>query len=89
VKRRASDLGAQPIPLQGTVLDMDAYRPREVEAYLILNAKVSYAVTSWLTLGLEGTNLADKRYVLPKTLAFPFDYQGAGRNLSFLARANF
>jgi iron complex outermembrane receptor protein len=88
VRRRASEVGLQPIPLQGTVLDMDAYRPTAVAPYLQLNAKVSYSFGHGITASLVATNLLDKTYYLDKTLAFPFDYRGPRRNLSLVLKVD-
>jgi iron complex outermembrane receptor protein len=86
VLRRSTDVGSQPLPLQGTVLDMDTYRPTEVAPYFSLNTKLTYAFTKGFSVSLAGTNLTDKTYYMAKTLAFPFDYQGAGRNISLILK---
>ena len=87
VQRRSSDTGTQPIPLQGTILDMDQYRPTAVASWLSLNTKLGYDLARGFNLALGVTNLLDKKYYLDKPGAFPFDYQGAGRVVSVILKA--
>ena len=89
VQRRATDVGLQPIPLEGTVLNMDTYRPTSVSPYLLLNTKLTYDLTRTFSASLAATNLLNKTYSLDKTLAFPFDYQGNGRVVSAILKAHF
>ena len=89
VLRRSSDVGVEPIPLQGTTLDMDQYRPTSVAPYWTLNTKLTYQFNRSFSTSLAATNLLDKRYYLAKSLAFPFDYQGPERNVSLILKALF
>jgi outer membrane receptor protein involved in Fe transport len=88
VQRRATDVGSQPLPLEGSVIDMDNYRPNSVSPFFTLNSKLTYAFTRQFSASLVATNLLNKSYFLDKTLAFPFDYQGAQRNVSVVLKVN-
>jgi len=90
VDRRLSDVGLQTVPLSGGTLDIDRYRPRNLEAWFTLDAKVGWFFTPNISLAVKGTNLLDtNKNKLIKIQAFPFDYQGEGRKLSLIFKAVF
>jgi len=74
-RRRASDLGIQTLPLTTAVLDMDLYRPREVDSWTSVDARVSRALPQGFTLAVTARNLFDEDRELVKVLPFPFDYR--------------
>ncbi len=86
VDRRASDVGTQPLPLVGTLLDMDLYRPTAVASWTTVDLKAGWALTGGTTVSLLVTNLLDSKVMLVKTLAFPFDYQGEGRQWAVIVK---
>ena len=52
-ERRASDVGVQTLPLNVVALDMDLYRPREVDSWTSVDARVSRALPHGFTLALD------------------------------------
>lgn len=91
VKRRDSDVGAQELPLGvGVVLDMDAYRDRELDAWFTLDSHVQYSFSKDFKVGLTTKNLLDTDdNQLVKTGPFPFDYQGYGRRIDVYLQIDF
>jgi iron complex outermembrane receptor protein len=84
VQRRPSDLGVQELPFGvGVSLDMDQYRPRQLNSWFTLDGKAHFQVTSAIGFSIFGTNLLDEEdTVLVKTGPFPFDYQQEGRRVN-------
>lgn len=88
--RRATDVGTQPIPLLGVDFDVDPYRPRSLDGWFTVDARVSYDLRSWLTVSIYATNLLDTdKNKLVKIQAFPFDYEGEGRKVGTVVRLIF
>jgi iron complex outermembrane receptor protein len=74
VNRRPSD-SYNP---DGT-LNLDAtYRPAQVADWFTLDARLSYRLSDWLRVGVQGTNLTDTKGYLVKTNRYPFDYRIQG-----------
>lgn len=90
VERRSTDVGVQTVPLSGGTLDVDLYRPRSLDAWFSLDARVAWFVTPNFSVSLAGTNLLDtEKNKLVKVQAFPFDYKGEGRKLSLGLKLSF
>jgi iron complex outermembrane receptor protein len=66
VLRRSSD---------NAPMDYSSYRPASVKPWFTVDARLSYQVTDWIRLGIQGTNLFNARGYLIKNNNFPFDYQ--------------
>jgi iron complex outermembrane receptor protein len=86
VGRRTSDVGTQPLPLVGTPLDVDLYRPGAVPSWTTFDLKAGWTLREGTSLSLLVTNLLDAKVTMVKTLAFPFDYQGEGRQWALILR---
>ena len=71
VLRRPSD-SIQP---DGAVSPFAAYRPEATASWFTLDARLSYRLTDWLRIGVQGTNLTDTRGYYLKSNRFPFDYR--------------
>lgn len=81
VARRGNETGTQAIPLSGGVtLNMDKYRPTEVESWMTLDLNIIYKISGNLKLNADINNILDKEYYLLKNNSFPFDYMQMGRN---------
>ncbi|QTD50844.1 TonB-dependent receptor plug domain-containing protein [Sulfidibacter corallicola] len=91
VNRRASDIGFQELPLGvGVSLDMDRYRPQEIDSWFTTDSNVRYQISKGVEAGLTVTNLFDSDdNILVKTGPFPFDYQGHERRTNFFVRLQF
>jgi iron complex outermembrane receptor protein len=66
VERRASDM---PPGMPGAT-----YRPPEVAPWFRLDGRVSFAVSNWVRLGVQATNILNTHGYLLKNNNFPFDY---------------
>jgi outer membrane receptor protein involved in Fe transport len=77
VRRRPSDF----LKADGTPSYFSAFRHITVPPWFTLDARVQYRLTEWLQLGVQATNLLDKRGYLVKTNDYPFDYQIEGTRL--------
>jgi outer membrane receptor protein involved in Fe transport len=82
VLRRSTDVGLQTLPLTSVQVDVDAYRPETVPPWFALNARIGYTFQRTFNLSLLGTNLLDRTRHLDKSLAFPFDYRMAQRQIA-------
>ncbi|HEX4459463.1 MAG TPA: TonB-dependent receptor, partial [Polyangia bacterium] len=74
VFRRPSDI----YDPDGTVSPTAAYRPMSVAPWATLDARLSYRVTEWLRVGVQGTNITNTKGFYLKTDRYPFDYQIEG-----------
>ena len=74
VYRRPSDI----YDPDGTVSPTAAYRPTSVAPWATLDARLSYRVTEWLRVGVQGTNITNTKGFYLKTERYPFDYQIEG-----------
>jgi outer membrane receptor protein involved in Fe transport len=74
VFRRPSD-SLEP---DGTVSPFAAYRPASVAPWFTLDARLSYRITEWLKIGVQGTNVLNTKGFFIKTNRYPFDYQIEG-----------
>ncbi len=74
VYRRPSDI----YDPDGTVSPTAAYRPMSVAPWATLDARLSYRITDWLRVGVQGTNITNTKGFYLKTDRFPFDYQIEG-----------
>jgi iron complex outermembrane receptor protein len=73
VHRRDSDRLAAGAPTA-----FSALRPASVAPWFRLDARVGYRASSWLKLGVQGTNLLGSEGSLIKTGDYPFDYRIEG-----------
>ena len=74
VRRRDSDhFGAD-----GTPTFFSGLRPPSVAPWFQLDARVSYWLSRWMRLGVQGTNLLDAEAYLVKISNHPFDYRVRG-----------
>lgn len=86
VRRRSSEVGSQALIYGASrTIDLDQYRPRELESWVTLDGKATYTFRhgghAW-RLFVGGTNLAGTRKnVLAKIGPFPFDFPQEGRRL--------
>jgi outer membrane receptor protein involved in Fe transport len=74
VRRRPSD-HEKP---DGTPTFFSAYRHITVPPWFTLDARLQVRITDWVLVGVQGTNVFDKRGYLVKTNDYPFDYQIPG-----------
>jgi iron complex outermembrane receptor protein len=74
VRRRDSDrLSAGGMPTA-----FSALRPQSVASWFRLDARVAYRPSSWIRVGVQGTNLTDSEGHLVKIGDYPFDYRIEG-----------
>jgi iron complex outermembrane receptor protein len=71
VERRPSD-SFNP---DGTLALSATYRPQSVADWFTLDGRISYKISDWIRLGVQGTNLTNTKGYLIKTNRYPFDYQ--------------
>lgn len=89
VNRRETEVGTQTVPYF-TAIDLDRYRPRTLGDWFTLDGKVGLEWARGATVNLQVANLLDtKKNDLFKNLAFPYDYQGEGRRISFVVTTKF
>lgn len=80
VQRRHSDITPETA----------AYRSDSLDPWLGVDARVSYTLNKRLQLSLSATNLLDSDKIrLVKNMAFPFDYKGEERRVSFAVKGTF
>jgi iron complex outermembrane receptor protein len=84
--RRSSDVGVETLPFHSVALDLDTFRPRTLDGWLDVDARVSTRLPHGLTLAVTARNLFDEEQTLVKVLPFPFDYRQETRRVTLSLR---